>query len=100
MDRAIRLWVDDQRPAPAGWLHARTYAEAVRSIRDFGPELAEVSLDHDLNPAHSSGDYTDRRTGYDVLAFLLHEGLRPVIHFHTMNPEGLRRMMDLLEFSS
>ena len=95
-----RLWVDDQRPAPRGWLHAYNYAEAVQCIRDLGPELTEISLDHDLNPAHSAGDYTDRTTGYDVLAFLLHQGLRPVIHFHTMNPEGLQRMTDLLDYSS
>ena len=93
----IRLWVDDQRPAPRGWLHARTYVEAVRWIRKFGPELAEVSLDHDLCPAHTAGNYTDRMTGYDVLAYLLRTGYRPVICIHTMNPEGLQRMTDLLD---
>ncbi len=97
MDGKLRLWVDDQRPAPGGWLHARTYADAVRCIRRFGSELIEVSLDHDLCPAHSGGDYTDQRTGYDVLVYLLHKGLRPVIHIHTMNPEGLQRMTDLLD---
>ena len=93
----LKLWVDDQRPAPHGWVHARTYAEAIRCIREFGPQLIEVSLDHDLNPAHTSGDYTDCTTGYDVLVYLLRHGLRPTIHFHTMNPEGLQRMTDLLE---
>lgn len=97
MSGKAKLWLDDQRPAPRGWLHARSYAEAVRCIRRFGNELAEVSLDHDLCPAHTAGDYSDGRTGYDVLAYLLRTGLRPVIHIHTMNPEGLQRMTDLLE---
>ena len=94
---ARRLWVDDQRPAPRGWLHARTFDEAVLAIRQLGPELIEVSLDHDLCPAHSAGDYSDGTTGYDVLVYLLDQGLRPQIHFHTMNPEGLQRMTDLLD---
>ena len=47
MDAKLKLWVDDQRPAPRG-------------------------------PAHSDGDYTDHRTGYDVLAYLLRRGLRPL----------------------
>jgi hypothetical protein len=94
----VKLWVDDQRPAPGGWVHAWTYGDAVHCIEQYGADLAEVSLDHDLCPAHSSGDYSDRTTGYDVLEYLLRSGLRPVIHFHTMNPEGLQRMTDLLEF--
>jgi len=90
--------LDDQRPAPSGWLHARNYEEAVEWIRQYGKELKEVSLDHDLCPAHSAGDYSDGATGYDVLAFLLGTGHRPVIQFHTMNAEGMQRMIDLLEY--
>ena len=97
MAAKVKLWLDDQRPAPRGWLHARNYAEAVGCIQRSGPDLAEVSLDHDLCPAHSSGDYSDGETGYDVLVYLLDTGLRPLIHLHTMNPEGLQRMSDLLE---
>ena len=93
----MKLWLDDQRPAPRGWVHARNYDEAVACIRQFGPQIVQVSLDHDLCPTHTAGDYSDGRTGYDVLAFLLDQGLRPEIQFHTMNPEGLQRMTDLLD---
>lgn len=98
-DGEVRLWLDDQRPAPHGWVHARSYHEAVQCIAVLGEKLVEVSLDHDLCEPHSDGDYSDGLTGYDVLEYLLREGLRPVIYFHTMNPEGLQRMTDLLESS-
>jgi hypothetical protein len=97
MKSNVRLWVDDQRPAPEGWLHARTYEDAVHWIQHFGSRLEEISLDHDLNAAHHVGDYSDRTTGYDVLEYLLNAGLRPVIRIHTMNAEGVQRMTDLLE---
>ena len=71
--------------------------EAVQWIEERGDEITEVSLDHDLCQAHYTGDYSDCETGFDVLALLLERGLRPVIHLHTMNAEGVQRMQDLLD---
>ena len=93
----MRLWLDDRRPAPPGWVQAWSYEEARQIIEDRGPEIAEVSLDHDLVPAHHDGDYSDGQTGYDVLALLIEHGLRPKIQIHTMNAEGFQRLTDLLE---
>ena len=93
----MKLWLDDVRPAPQGWVHAWTYEEAVQWIEERGDEITEVSLDHDLCQAHYTGDYSDCETGFDVLALLLERGLRPVIHLHTMNAEGVQRMQDLLD---
>jgi hypothetical protein len=93
----MKMWVDDLRPAPAGWAHARSYDEALLLLDRYGADITDVSLDHDLEPAHSDGDYTDGRTGYDVLEALLDRGLRPSIEFHTMNAAGMQRMQDLLE---
>jgi len=93
----VKLWLDDMRPAPAGWTLAQNYEEAVELIGEHGGEITDVSLDHDLCPAHTDGDFSDGRTGCDVLEFLLESGLKPRIEFHTMNPAGLQRMTDLLE---
>ena len=93
----MKIWVDDVRPAPSGWLRARSYDDAVELIDRYSKDITEISLDHDLCAAHNDGDFSDRRTGYDVLEALLEAGLRPAITFHTMNPAGLQRMMDLLD---
>lgn len=48
----IRLWLDDLRPAPPGWLHARSVNEAIAIMAGPG-QVTEVSLDHGL------GDYAE-----------------------------------------
>jgi hypothetical protein len=93
----MRIWVDDIRPAPEGWAWARSYEEAVDMLDRYGADITEISLDHDLCPAHSNGDYSDGRTGYDVLEALLNLGLRPRIWLHTMSAAGMQRMLDLVD---
>jgi hypothetical protein len=41
-----KLWLDDTRPAPEGWVHAKTVPEAIEVLRAGPVECA--SLDHDL----------------------------------------------------
>lgn len=56
----MRVWLDDERPAPKGWVSCR-WPEEVIALLEQG-EVRELSLDHDL------GD--DERTGYDVVLWL------------------------------
>lgn len=44
--KKVRLWHDDVRPAPAGWVHARTNKEAIDIF--INNEVVEASLDHDM----------------------------------------------------
>ena len=60
----MRVWLDDERTAPEGWVHARTPEEAIELLR--GGEVEELSLDHDLGLAVGERE----RTGYDVLLWL------------------------------
>ena len=66
-------------------------------IEHQGERITEISLDHDLCERHVTGDFSDNRTGFDVLLFLLTCGHRPIIDIHTMNPAGMQRMQALLE---
>jgi hypothetical protein len=43
---SINLWLDDVRPAPIGWVHAKTVEEAQEYLKTTSVELC--SLDHDL----------------------------------------------------
>lgn len=42
----MRLWHDDVRPAPAGWVWARTNAQAKEHL--LTGQVREISMDHDL----------------------------------------------------
>jgi hypothetical protein len=89
----VRVWLDDLREAPKGWVHVRTPDESINLLRSG--EVEEISLDHDLGLATSEAE----RTGYDVLVWL-EEAVAtgtwqfevPVIRVHSANPVGLRRM--------
>lgn len=88
----MKVWLDDERPAPVGWICARTVREAIRLLAT--EQVEEMSLDHDL------GDFDDfghERTGYDVLLWIeecaTHRGRRvPRLHVHTSNPPARKRM--------
>jgi len=85
----MKLYLDDTRPPPDGWVLCRWPDEVIKHIKRGGVE--EISLDHDL------GD-DKRGTGYDVLRWLekkLHEDPSfpvPVIHIHTANPVAHKKM--------
>jgi len=63
----MKLWLDDMRPAPIGWLHAKTVAEAIE-LCERNPQVEKMSLDHDLGAClacmqHFTGlNTTDRTT--------------------------------------
>ncbi|KAF1696763.1 hypothetical protein CSC62_09325 [Pseudoxanthomonas jiangsuensis] len=84
----MRVYLDDERPTPEGWVRVYWPEEAVSLLE--GGQVTEISLDHDL------GD--DRRgTGYDVIAWIEEAvALRgfnpPVIRVHSANPSARDRM--------
>lgn len=85
----MRIWLDDERPAPEGWTLCRWPAEVIDLLERGG--VVELSLDHDL------GDDA-RGTGYDVLLWLEEavalRGFRPpTLHVHTANPAARDRML-------
>jgi hypothetical protein len=89
----VRVWLDDVRDSPDGWVHVKTPEQAIELLR-LG-EVEEISLDHDLGLATPDSE----RTGYDVLAWLEQvvatnawEHRLPVIRIHSANPVGWRRM--------
>lgn len=90
----MRLWVDDERPAPRGWYHARTAEEAIFLLD--AEKIEEISLDHDLGDR----DHDPEWTGYTVLLHIESKVVwdinysAPVISIHTAN-EGVRRKMEL-----
>lgn len=89
----MRLWLDDLRPAPDGWTHARTAAEAMALLAHG--DVEEVSLDHDLGPEEAGPGYAVAAWIEEAAAF----GRIPPLRWsvHSANPVGRERMAAALE---
>jgi hypothetical protein len=85
----LRLWLDDARAAPEGWVHACTVAEA-QALLASG-EVEQASLDHDLG--------MDQPDGSALVRWMEQTGhwpkTRPVVH--SMNPAGRATMEAVIE---
>lgn len=58
----MKLYVDDQRPTPPGWIRAYSAHEAIELLKT--KRVLQLSLDYDL------GNNEEDPTGYDVLLWL------------------------------
>jgi NAD+-processing family protein with receiver domain len=103
MPEPVRLWHDDIRPAPDGWVWARTNGAAQEILlRDH---VGEISLDHDLGLHHFSeaeiaanqellfGRGSASETGYDLVNWMIeHRCVPPRVTIHSWNPPGALAM--------
>jgi hypothetical protein len=87
----VRLWIDDERPAPATFTHiASSSWAAVAVLAEFqstGQDVALISFDHDLGwrPGTAGEDDTSR----PVLEWIRAEGFWPQeIRVHSANLDG------------
>lgn len=83
----MKLFVDDERPAPEGWVLAKTSHEALTILalayRDDVPPEA-ISLDHDLSTVMYEDDTTR-----PVMLWLCEMDWWPTeLYVHTANPYG------------
>ena len=84
----MKVYLDDLRPTPEGWVHAYWPDEAIEYLKTGKVEI--ISLDHDF------GD-DNRGTGYDVVLWIEEavatEGSDPPeIRVHSANSAARMRM--------
>lgn len=95
----MKVYLDDERPTPEGWVRAYTAPEAIELVRRGN--VTEISLDHDLGSEEAG-------TGYDVCLFVekrLFEQafdfdnpfIPPVMVVHSANPVGRQRMESAIQ---
>lgn len=81
----MKIWVDDERPAPEGWQHVTNYNDAIAGFSALSVHPNIVSLDHDLG--HTS------RTGYSIALWMAENEWWPhQIVVHTYNPVGAKNI--------
>ena len=90
----MRVYLDDVREAPDGWVRTRTPEETIGLLQTG--EVTDLSLDHDLGLDTEESE----RTGYSVLTWLEAEVAHgrwrsplPTITIHSANPVGHERML-------
>ena len=98
----MKLWLDDRRPAPAGYTWVKTvndakwYIESAEEIEELFPTgtpvIKLIDLDHDAGDyAHGGGDYIK------LLDWLEETGRNYPIHIHSMNIVGRMNMQAIIQ---
>lgn len=89
----MKLWLDDVRPAPEGYIRCRSVNEAKGLIERYEQRetIEEINCDHDLGEFEADGG-----VGIKLLDWLLERGTLYTVVLHTMNPVGRENMQRLL----
>jgi hypothetical protein len=91
----IKVWLDDERKAPIGWVSFKTVPELITFYNKNYEKIMELSLDHDLGE--------DTPTGYDFIKWLEEKMYfkkfekLPKINVHSANPVGKKRMIQAID---
>jgi hypothetical protein len=84
----MKVYLDDERAAPSGWIGVQSATEAIRLLE--AGQVTYLSLDHDLGDDASG-------TGYSVILWLeeaVASGMvPPIITVHTSNPSARVKML-------
>jgi len=94
----MKIWLDDIRPAPDGWLWLKDATQFSVVYKDHLDEITHISFDHDL------GDTSDPEiTGYTCLCWVEKIWWNdvtytlPVLTVHSANPVGRSKMQKLID---
>ena len=98
----MKLWVDDVRPAPEGYIWVKSVNEAkiYCSQHLFANTLniSEISLDHDSGNYYYSGkDYIELLKWLEEKQYLYNWKIPTKFHIHSMNVVGVQNMRAIIE---
>ncbi len=104
----MKIWVDDLRKAPQGYVWLKSVNETIDCIK-----FAEEKLSKIVNPTlkkystffielidldHDAGDFAKFGGDYiKILDWLEENGLSYPIHIHSMNPVGVQNMRAIIQ---
>lgn len=111
----MKVWLDDMRKEPVGYILAKTVEEAKNLL--LNNEVTEMSLDHDLGACttclngqtidewlvnsnfQSMPNCTHMGTGYDLVCWMEENNIWPKYKpkVHSANPVGRLRMQQVID---
>ena len=90
----MKIWIDDVRPAPSGYIHIESVSEAIAFIKKNYASIELLDLDHDAGDfASQGGDYVKL---LDFLEAEYGETMSIPIRIHSMNPVGVSNMRRII----
>lgn len=104
----MKIWVDDVRPAPEGYVWAKSVLEALNIIfwyRQFKIRIIKQMREPNTFPeielidiGYHAGDYAYDGGDYiNLLNLLKKEGFNYPIHIHSTNPIGVQNMRAIIQ---
>ena len=86
----MKIWVDDIRPVPAGYVGTKSVNETIALIEKAEAEGANIEL---LDLDHDLGDYaSDGGDAIKILDYLAERETLYPVQIHTANPVGRANM--------
>ena len=105
----MKLWVDDVRPAPEGYVWARSTDDAIIIIKTLSTFLDTVAYRVNepdtlanmwfdvIDIDHDAGDYAEQGGDFiKVLEYMEERHLKAPIRIHSMNPVGVQNMRAII----
>ena len=90
----MKLWIDDVRPAPEGYIWCKSTNEAIRQIKIARKNNVHIDL---LDIDHDAGEYVSDGGDYiRVLDYLEFHLIGIPIRIHSMNPVGVENMRRII----
>ena len=103
----MRLWVDDMRPAPDGYIWCKSTLNALHVIYHNADEIEEIALDHDAGEyVLEGGDFIKVLEELEKLchsrnplkrAYWLEHCINYRFSFHSANPVGVENMRAIIK---
>ncbi len=87
----MKIWLDDIRPAPFGYIQTKSVNETkdiILKAEQEGVAIELLDLDHDLGDYASNGG-----DAIKILDWLIERGTLYPIEIHTANPVGRDNML-------
>lgn len=95
----MKLWIDDLRPAPNGYIWAKSVKAAKTAIWQYEHNMTEDNILIDLD--HDAGNYVSE--GGDYIKLLNWLEAKNIVdtgysfHIHSMNPVGVQNMRAIIQ---
>ena len=96
----MKLWIDDVRPAPKGYVWRKSVNAAKRYIKEFERMYETLKLDkvEAIDIDHDAGDFVYDGGDYiKLLDWLEETGRNYPIRIHSMNPVGVANMRAIIQ---
>lgn len=107
----MKIWIDDIRPAPEGYIWCKSTREALRFMWQHGDEIEMIDLDHDAGSlAVDGGDFInvlkelERLSNWKLIVngaevqCNWHDRCKKIkFRLHSMNPVGVQNMRTIIQ---